>query len=80
MTKKLILTLDESTIKKVKIYAQKTHRSLSSIVENYLNTLVLDENDIKKEEIILRNSDKIQLPENFYDNKELREYLEKKHF
>jgi hypothetical protein len=51
---------------------------LSSIVENYLKTLVLEDNDIEIEENISRLS--IQLPENFDEFKELREYLEKSIF
>lgn len=79
MVKKLTLTVDESTIEKAKQYAQHTGRSLSGIVENYLKTLVLEGNDIEIEENISRLSGKIQLPENFDEDKELREYLEKKH-
>ncbi|WP_194975252.1 DUF6364 family protein [Aquiflexum lacus] len=78
MVKKLTLTVDESTIEKAKIYAQNTGRSLSGIVENYLKTLVFEDNEIEIEENIARLS--IQLPENFDEDKELREYLEKKHF
>lgn len=80
MVKKLTLTVDESTIEKAKIYAQNTGRSLSGIVEKYLKTLVFEDNEIEIEENIARLSGKIQLPENFDEEKELREYLEKKHF
>jgi hypothetical protein len=54
---------------------KNTGRSLSGIVVNYLKTLVLEDNDIEIEENISRLS--IQLPENFDEFKELREYLKK---
>lgn len=38
MTTKLILTVEERVIKKAKSYAENTGRSLSELVENYLDT------------------------------------------
>ncbi|WP_373522157.1 DUF6364 family protein [Aquiflexum sp.] len=40
MSKKLTLIMYDSIIEWAKIYAYKTNRSLSTIVENYLNTLL----------------------------------------
>ena len=58
MTTKLTLTVEKSVIEKAKIYAKTTGRSLSEIIENYLNTLT-DENHVhnvspKLKKIILR--------------------------
>ncbi|HTD41625.1 MAG TPA: DUF6364 family protein [Mucilaginibacter sp.] len=39
MTSKLTLTIKDSTIKKAKLYAKHTGRSLSKLIENYLETL-----------------------------------------
>jgi hypothetical protein len=39
MKVKLTLTLDESVIERAKIYAKDKGRSLSDIVENYLNAI-----------------------------------------
>jgi predicted HicB family RNase H-like nuclease len=38
MTTKLTLTIDDAVINTAKNYAQKTGKSLSSIVENYLKS------------------------------------------
>jgi len=39
MTTKLTLTLQKSTIEKAKSYAKQTGRSLSELVEKYLETI-----------------------------------------
>ncbi|MXN93229.1 hypothetical protein GR160_18525 [Flavobacterium sp. Sd200] len=53
MKARLTLTLDEELIAKAKDYANKSGRSLSEIVENYLKAiLILDKNkDLGKIEI-----------------------------
>lgn len=77
MTTKLTLTVEKSTIEKVKLYAKHTGRSLSELVEKYLETIMLDE----KPEI----SDKlksivgaVKLPDDFDEEVALREYFENK--
>ena len=42
MSTKLTLTIDESVIKKAKLYAKKQGRSLSDIVENLLKMITAD--------------------------------------
>jgi hypothetical protein len=44
MNSKLTLTVNESVVRKAKRYAKKEKRTLSDIVENYLNILTNDEN------------------------------------
>lgn len=48
MTSKLTLTVEEGVIKKAKAYARQTGRSLSELVESYLNTLTDENIDNKK--------------------------------
>lgn len=48
MTTKLTLTMSKSTIEKGKRYAKKQKRSLSKIIETYINAITDD--DVSKEE------------------------------
>jgi hypothetical protein len=80
MTTKLTLTVEESTIKKAKAYAKHTGRSLSELIENYLETLVEQNND--KEQLSPKLKQLIgivKLPENFDEKKELNDYYANKH-
>ncbi len=43
MTTKLTLTIDESVIRRAKDYARKTGRSLSELVESYLEMITKSE-------------------------------------
>lgn len=80
MSKKLTLNVDENVIEKAKIYAQKTGRSLSGLVENYLKNLVdHHQPETSLEDKITRLSGKIQLPDDFDEDKILKEYFENKH-
>lgn len=79
MTTKLTLTIDDSVIKRAKHYAKHSGKSISQIVEQYLDGL-------SNEKIAGGISPKlqqligaIQLPEDFDEEKELRNYLENKH-
>jgi hypothetical protein len=42
MTSKLTLTVEKSIIERAKVYAKNTGRSLSEIIENYLETITQD--------------------------------------
>jgi len=80
MTTKLTLTVEESTIKKAKSYAKNTGRSLSELIENYLETLVDQNND--KEQLspkLKRLVGVVKLPEDFDEKKELNDYYVNKH-
>lgn len=46
MTVKLNITLDETTVKRIKLYAEKRKTSVSKIVERQLTSLL--ENEVKK--------------------------------
>lgn len=43
MNTKLTLSIDEKTIGKAKIFARKRNKSLSSLVENYLRAVTVEE-------------------------------------
>jgi len=80
MTTKLTLTVEESTIKKAKLYAKHTGRSLSELIENYLETLTEENADKaglspKLKKIV----GAIKLPDDFDEKAELNAYFEKKH-
>lgn len=80
MTSKLTLTVEEGVIKKAKSYAKQTGRSLSELVENYLNILTDEDKDMqqispKLEKII----GAVKLPDDFDEKTELRAYFENKH-
>ena len=79
MKTKLTLTFEKSIIERAKLYAKNTGRSLSEIIENYLDIITQDngtEPISPKLKKILRA---VKLPKNFDDEKELRSYLEKNH-
>lgn len=79
MNKKLTLSLDESIIKKAKVYAENTGNSLSGLVEDYFEQLVHPTREGSNGSKWKAISGKIELPENFDEEKELRDALEKKH-
>ena len=82
MTTKLTLTIEKSVIEKAKIYAKGTQRSLSEMVQKYLESVVEKE----KQETTPRLKSLLErIPKNFpqYMDEELdamrREYLEEKY-
>jgi hypothetical protein len=80
MTTKLTLTVEKSVIEKAKSYAKQTGRSLSELIESYLETLIQDNRG--KEELSPRLKKivgSVKLPKGFDEKKELQNYLEKKH-
>lgn len=80
MTTKLTLTVEKNVIVKAKSYAKKTGRSLSEIIEKYLESITDEENNDKELSPILKKIvGAVKLPKNFDEEKELREYYEKKH-
>ncbi len=79
MTTKLTLTVDKTIIERAKSYAKKTGRSLSELIENYLENLT-EENDNSEMSPKLRKLvGSVKLPADFDEEKELRNAIEKKH-
>ncbi|MCC2600364.1 DUF6364 family protein [Sphingobacterium sp. FBM7-1] len=80
MATKLTLTVEERIIEKAKKYAKQTGRSLSELVENYLGTLVEENQDLQQVSPKLRKIiGSVKLPDDFDEKKELSTYYETKH-
>jgi len=78
MQTKLTLSIDKKTIEKAKEFAKSTQRSLSEMVESYLENITNppDENlDKELEEIV----GVIELPDGFSEKEEIRKILHEKH-
>ncbi len=79
MTVKLTLTIEKSVIERAKYFAKKTGRSLSELIENYLETVTEISEEGSLSPKLRKITGAVKLPENFDENKELSEYFEKKH-
>lgn len=79
MTTKLTLTIEETIIKKAKHYARSTGRSLSELVEAYLENIVEKEPTQNLSGRLNKITGAVKLPANFDEKKELRSLLEQKH-
>lgn len=79
MNKKLTLSLNATVIEKAKVYAEKTGRSLSGMVENYLDSLTKQEEQSEVSERLKKIAGKIKIPRDFDEKEELRKGLEEKH-
>jgi hypothetical protein len=79
MNKKLTLSLNATVIEKAKVYAEKTGRSLSGMVETYLDSLTKKEEKPEVSERLSRIAGKIKLPKDFDEKEELRKGLEEKY-
>ena len=79
MTTKLTLTVEKSIIERAKVYAKNTGRSLSEIIENYLETITQDNGGDKLSPKLKKLVGAVKLPKNFDEEKELRSYFENKH-
>ncbi|MEN9685357.1 MAG: hypothetical protein RLZZ28_1143 [Bacteroidota bacterium] len=79
MRTKLTLTVEKEIIEKAKSYAKNTGRSLSELIENYLETVTSEKADEKISPKLRKIVGAVKLPENFDEEKELRSYLEDKH-
>ena len=77
MTTKLTLSIEKSTIEKAKSYAKETGRSLSSIIESYLESMVSNTTSTSTGLTKLRGV--VKLPANFNEKTEIQEQLSKKH-
>jgi formiminotetrahydrofolate cyclodeaminase len=79
MTTKLTLTVEKTVIERAKSYAKRTGRSLSELVESYLEQITEHESDQKISPSLKKIVGAVKLPKNFDEDKELRSYFEKKH-
>jgi len=80
MGTKLTLTVEESVIKRAKFYAKQSGRSLSELIENYLSSLTAPTTDHEMLSPKLKKLvGSVKLPDDFDEERELREYFENKH-
>jgi hypothetical protein len=81
MTSKLTLTVNNTTIAKAKIYAKANGKSVSELVESYLERIVDEniENDKKVSKKLSGLIGSVKLPISFNEKDELNEYLDSKH-
>lgn len=79
MITKLTLTVEKTVIERAKFYAKRTGRSLSELVESYLEQITEHESDHKISPSLKKIVGAVKLPKNFDEDKELRSYFEKKH-
>jgi Family of unknown function (DUF6364) len=81
MTTKLTLTVESQIIERAKKYAKGTGKSLSEIVESYLDEITSTETATGSLSPKLKKLiGSVKLPVDFDEEKEKRTYLEKKHF
>ena len=79
MVTKLTLTVEKSIIERAKYYAKNTGRSLSEIIENYLDTITQNSGEATISPKLDKIVGAVKLPDDFDEDKELRFYLEKKY-
>ncbi len=79
MTTKLTLTVEKSVIEKAKKYAKGTQRSLSEIVQKYLESLVEESDKSELSPKIKNLAGSLKLPENFDYDKALDDYYKEKY-
>lgn len=79
MTTKLTLTVEKDIIERAKFYAKNTGRSLSELIENYLETITQETDNKELSPKLKKIIGAVKLPKSFDEEKELRSFLEKKH-
>ena len=81
MNTKLTLTIDDSIIERAKVYAKDKGRSLSDLIENYLNAITRDQqkSDIEITPIVKSLKGSFKAPDGFDYKKELVKGLTEKY-
>ncbi len=79
MVTKLTLTVEKAIIERAKSYAKNTGRSLSELIESYLETLTDESTESELSPKLKNLVGSVTLPEDFDESKELRSAIEKKH-
>jgi SOS response regulatory protein OraA/RecX len=79
MTTKLTLTVEKEVIERAKSYAKVSGRSLSEIIEQYLDTITQENSTQQLSPKLKKLVGAVKLPKDFDEKKELQIYLEKKH-
>lgn len=79
MNTKLTLTLEKAIIERAKLYAKQSGRSLSDLIENYLEILTQEKQNQSISPRLKKIIGSVKLPLTFDEEKERRNYLENKH-
>ncbi len=79
MVTKLTLTVEKAIIERAKSYAKNTGRSLSELIESYLETLTNESTESELSPKLKNLVGSVTLPEDFDESKELRSAIENKH-
>ena len=79
MTTKLTLTVEKTIIERAKSYAKNTGRSLSELIENYLESITEEKSNSDLSPKLRKLVGSVHLPSDFDYDKELRSAIEKKH-
>lgn len=79
MTTKLTLTVEKDVIERAKSYAKNSGRSLSELIEQYLDTLTQENSTQKISPKLKKLVGVVTLPKDFDEKKEYQSYLEKRH-
>jgi len=79
MTTKLTLTVEKEVIERAKSYAKNSGRSLSELVEKYLDSITQEKTEQKISPKLKKLVGIVKLPKDFDEKKEYLSHLEKKH-
>ena len=79
MTTKLTLTVEKVIIERAKSYAKKTGRSLSELIESYLENITEENYHSNLSPKLKKLVGAVKLPEDFDEEIELRAAIERKH-
>lgn len=79
MSSKLTLTVDKSIIERAKSYAKNTGRSLSELIENYLDSITKDNTESELSPRLKKIVGAVNLPADFDEKTEIRSAMENKH-
>ncbi len=79
MSTKLTILVEKDVIEKAKNYARQTGRSLSELIENYLQTLVEEKKSEKLSPRLRKIVGSVKVPKGFDEAKELKSYYDKRH-
>ncbi len=79
MTTKLTLIVEKDVIERAKSYAKNSGRSLSELIERYLDNLTQENTHQEISPKLKKLIGAVTLPKGFDEKKELQSYLEHKH-
>ncbi len=80
MTTKLTLTVEKDVIERAKSYAKESGRSLSQLIEQYLDTITQENSTQSISPKLKKLIGAVKLPKDFDEKKELQYYLDKKNY